>query len=93
MGLKSLLVNASDVIFSKAGRNILSGLGIGLVTSTISLTLLNRYIEHATSQYTALGAVVGLLGLAGFNVALSIIFSSLVIRMTMNINKISFRAK
>ena len=91
MSLASLLTKVADVVLSKSGKNILSGMGVGLVTSTISLTLLNQYIDYARDSYSALGNAVGILGLAGFNVAFSIIFSALVIKMTLRSKLLSFR--
>lgn len=66
MSLASLLVKVGDIFSSKLGKTVLSSLGIGIVTTT-RVTLLNAYINHAIASYGALGDVVGLLGLAGFN--------------------------
>lgn len=91
MSLSSLLVKVGDVLLSKSGKGFLTSLGVGIVTTTLTLTLLNKYISYAVNSYGALGDVMGLLGLAGFNVALSIIFSALVIRMTLSSKSLSFR--
>ena len=91
MSLASLLVKVGDIFSSKLGKTVLSSLGIGIVTTTISVTLLNAYINYAIASYGALGDVVGLLGLAGFNIALGLIFSALGIRMYLNNKSISFR--
>lgn len=91
MSLSALLIKVGDALLSKTGKAILTTLGVGIVTTTITLTLINKYISYATTAYDGLGDVIGLLGLAGFNVALSIIFSALVIRMTLNSKALSFR--
>ena len=91
MSLASILVKVGDIFSSKLGKTVLSSLGIGIVTTTISVTLLNAYINHAIASYGALGDVVGLLGLVGFNIALGLIFSALGIRMYLNNKSISLR--
>ena len=91
MSLASLLTKIADVVLSKSGQTILKGLGIGIVSTTISLTLITKYIDYAQQSYNALGDVIGLLGLAGFDVGLSIVFSALVIKMTLRSKNLSFR--
>ena len=51
MSLASLLVKVGDIFSSKLGKTVLSSLGIGIVTTTISVTLLNAYINHAIASY------------------------------------------
>lgn len=91
MSLATILVKVGDVLLSKAGKTILKGAGIGVASMTLSLTVLNAYIAHIQSSYGALGALAGLAGLAGANVALSIIFSALVIKMTMKAKMLTFK--
>lgn len=81
MSLSLLLVKVGDVLTSRLAKTVLGSMGVGLVTTTITVTLLNTYIDYALSAYNALGDVIGLLGLAGFDVALGIIFGALSIKM------------
>ena len=81
MSLSTLLVKVGDLLSSRMGKTVMSSLGVGLVTTTITVTLLNTYINYALSAYDALGDVIGILGLAGFNVGLGIIFGALSIKM------------
>lgn len=92
MSLKTVITAAAGGVLSKAGQTILKSLGLGLVTSTITLTLINKYIDYAKNSFGALGDAMGILSIAGFNVALSIIFSALVIRVTLNSKKVMLRA-
>ena len=81
MSLSSLLVKVGDLLASRMGKTVMSSLGVGIVTTTITVTLLNTYINYALNAYDALGDVIGILGLAGFNVGLGIIFGALSIKM------------
>lgn len=81
MSLSTLLVKVGDLLSSRMGKTVMSSLGVGLVTTTITVTLLNIYINYALSAYDALGDVIGIFGLAGFNVGLGIIFGALSIKM------------
>lgn len=70
-------------------KKLLTGAGLGLVTSAVSLTALNSLMSHLQSSYTALGIAANLLSLAGFDVGLSIILGAMVVKMTVGSGKIS----
>lgn len=89
-GLMDLLVKGIGIAGSKGLKNALTGAGLGLATSQVILTLVNRYIDYAVQQMN-LVSVAGLLGLCGFDVALSIIIGALVARATIQSQAISLR--
>lgn len=89
MSLATILTKVADVTLSKAGRTVLTSLGVGLVSSSISLVLFNQYINYLQSSYSALGDVAGILALAGVDYGLSIIISAVVIKITLKAKNIS----
>lgn len=89
MTLATILTKVADVTLSKAGRTVLTSLGVGLVSSSISLVLFNQYINYLQSSYSALGDVAGILALAGVDYGLSIIISAVVIKITLKAKNIS----
>jgi hypothetical protein len=57
---------------------IFSSLGVGLVTYNVVMTIVNEYIAAATAaMYSLPTKVLGLIGLAGVDQAMTIIFSSI----------------
>ncbi|MDS7958265.1 MULTISPECIES: DUF2523 family protein [unclassified Acinetobacter] len=89
MSLISLLQKVSDITLSKGGRTVLSSLGVGLVFSSVSISLFNSYITYLQNSYSALGDVAGILGLAGVPYGLSIIISAVVIKITLKAKNVS----
>jgi uncharacterized protein YebE (UPF0316 family) len=85
-----LLTEFGVWLLSKAGRIILTSLGVGLVSATVSLTLLNQYISYLQNSYSALGEVAGILSLAGVDYGLSIIITAVVIKITLKAGSIRF---
>lgn len=58
---------------------LFSSLGIGLVTYNVVMTIVNEYIALATAaMYTLPTKVLGLIGLAGVDQALTAIFSAII---------------
>jgi hypothetical protein len=76
-------------LLSKAGRVILTSLGVGLVSATLSLTLLRQYIDYLQNSYSSLGEVAGILALAGVDYGLSIIITAVVIKITLKAGQVS----
>lgn len=89
MSLISVLQKISDITLSKGGRTVLSSLGVGLVSSSVSISLFNSYITYLQNSYSALGDVAGILGLAGVPYGLSIIISAVVIKITLKAKNVS----
>lgn len=69
-------------------RKLLMGAGIGLATAALSLTIINYYMDKITQSSNGIGVVASILGIAGFDVALSIIFSAIVLKITINSTKL-----
>jgi hypothetical protein len=91
MSLKTLLVGVADLTLSKAGKSILKGLGLGMFSSAIVLTLFNQLISYAQTEWGRMSAdVLQILGLANIDYGLSIIVGACVLKITLMINKISF---
>lgn len=91
MSLKALLVSVADLTLSKAGKTILKGLGLGVFSSAIVLTLFNRLISHAQREWGNLSAdVLQIMALGNLDYGLSIIIGACVLKITLMINKISF---
>ncbi|QPF39122.1 DUF2523 domain-containing protein [Acinetobacter sp. TTH0-4] len=91
MSLKAILVSVADVTLSKAGKTMLKGLGLGIFSSAIVLTLFNQLISYAQTEWGKLSAdVLQILGLANIDYGLSIIIGCCVLKITLMINKISF---
>ncbi|HAV5501283.1 DUF2523 family protein [Acinetobacter baumannii] len=89
MSLIAVLQKISDITLSKGGRTVLSSLGVGLVSSSVSISLFNSYITYLQNSYSALGDVAGILGLAGVPYGLSIIISAVVIKITLKAKNVS----
>lgn len=89
VGLQSILTKVADVTLSKGGRTVLTSLGVGLVSSAISINLFNQYINYLQSSSSAMGDVAGILGLAGVDYGLSIIISAVVIKITLKAKNVS----
>ena len=91
MSLKALLVSVADLTLSKAGKTMLKGLGLGVFSSAIVLTLFNQLISHAQSEWGNLSAdVLQIMALGNLDYGLSIIIGACVLKITLMINKISF---
>jgi hypothetical protein len=91
MSLKTLLVGVADLTLSKAGKSILKGLGLGIFSSAIVLTLFNQLISYAQTEWGRMSAdVLQILGLANIDYGLSIIVGACVLKITLMINKVSF---
>lgn len=91
MSLKSILVAVADATLSKTGSTVLKGLGLGIFSSAIVLTLFNQLISYAKSEWGQLSSdVLMILGLANIDYGLSIIVGCCVLKVTLMINKISF---
>lgn len=89
MALQAILTKVADLTLSKAGRTVLTSLGIGLVSASISLNLFKNYIDYLQNSSSAMGDVAGILGLAGVDYGLSIIISAVVIKITLKAKSVS----
>lgn len=91
MSLKSLLVSVADATLTKTGSTVLKGLGLGIFSSAVVMTLFNQLISYAQNQWGKLSSdVLQILGLGNIDYGLSIIVGCCVLKITLMINKISF---
>ena len=90
MTLKAILVAVADATLSKAGKSILKGLGLGVFSSAVVLTLFNQLISYAQNEWGKMSAdVLQILALGNIDYGLSIIVGACVLKITLIINKIS----
>lgn len=88
--LKALLISVADSTLSKAGKTILKGLGLGVISSSIVLVLFNQLVSYAQAEWGKMGAdVLMILALANIDYGLSIIIGCCVLKITMMVNKVA----
>lgn len=77
--MAGILVRVLTWFAASFAFKLFSSLGIGLVTYNVVMTIVNEYIAAATSaMYSLPSKVLGLIGLAGVDQAMTAIFSSIV---------------
>lgn len=87
-----LLLLVGGFLASDLLRRVLLSAGLGLATAAFFTTILNIYIDRVINNLGGMPAsVLGLLGLFGFDKALSIIIGALVMRASINAMSISVR--
>ncbi len=79
-----LLFIALSFFASSFLKQALLGAGLGLLSGVFVLTLVNQYIGQAVTSMSSIGSVAGLMGLAGLDVALSIVIGAVVCRATIS---------
>ena len=87
----NLLIKIGQILFGSMGKRVLVGMGLGVFTSAIGLTIVNYYIAKILSSIQLGGVLsfgVGLLGLAGVDKALSIMIGAYVIKYTLQSTKL-----
>ncbi|ECE6725899.1 DUF2523 domain-containing protein [Acinetobacter ursingii] len=91
MSFKSILVSVADWSLSKMGKSVLKGLGLGMFSSAVVLTLFNQLISYAQAEWGKLSAdTLQILALGNVDYGLSIIVGCCVLKITLMVNKISF---
>ena len=91
MSLKLLLVSVADWVLSKFGKTVLKGLGLGMFSSAVVMTLFQQLIGHAQREWGQLSAdVLQILSLGNLDYGISIIVGACTLKITLMINKISF---
>lgn len=78
-------------LLSGSLKTILTGAGLGLASAAIAMAVINYYIDQTVSAAGGLGTFASLLGIAGFDIALSIIFSAIVLKLTLNSASLAIR--
>ncbi len=84
-----LLATLLQKLFGGMGKRVLVGAGLGLASGAIVLNVVNFYIGKITSQAGALGAMAGILHLAGVDTAISIVIGACVVRASISATKLS----
>ncbi len=91
MSLKAILVAVADWTLSKFGKTVLKGLGLGMFSSAVVMTLFQQLIGYAQNEWGRMSAdVLQILSLANIDYGLSIIVGACILKITLMINKISF---
>lgn len=89
-GLAGLLSKVIDSGTKGSLKNILTGAGLTLASNAVFLTIVNQYINNLRGQVGGLSAdLASLIHLTGGDLALSIILSAVVTRLTINPPKLS----
>ena len=90
MSLKAILVSVADWTLSKFGKTVLKGLGLGMFSSAVVMTLFQQLIGYAQNEWGRMSAdVLQILSLANIDYGLSIIVGACILKITLMINKIS----
>lgn len=78
-----LLFMVGSYLLSSAFKTILLGAGIGLATQGFILVLINKYVDKSVFLFSGVGSdLMGLVGLSGLDVALSVIIGAIIARAT-----------
>lgn len=88
-----LFIKIVQYLFGSAGKRILTGMGLGLVTSTVMLYVLKYYIGQVVASLKfggLMSTMIGLLGLAKIDVAISIVLSAYVVKFTIMSTNLTF---
>lgn len=85
----ALLAKAVQGTFGGLGKRVLVGMGLGLASGAIVLTVINYYINKIVVSAGRLGDMAAILHLAGMDVAVSIVIGAVIVRATIGATKIS----
>ena len=75
--------------FGGLGKRVLVGMGLGLASGAIVLTVINYYINKIVASAGRLGDMAAILHLAGMDVAVSIVIGAVIVRATIGATKLS----
>lgn len=79
----AILARIGEWLLKGSVRTALTGAGLGLGTSAVMLTAANSYIATIQTQANSLGTnMVGLAGLAGAHIGISMILGAVIYRMS-----------
>ncbi|MGP5437727.1 DUF2523 family protein [Psychrobacter alimentarius] len=84
-----LLSGAIVGTFGGLGKRVLVGMGLGLASGAIVLTVINYYVNKIVVSAGALGDMAAILHLAGMDVAISIVIGAVIVRATIGATKLS----
>ena len=75
--------------FGGLGKRVLLGMGLGLASGAIVLTVINYYVNKIVASAGALGDMAAILHLAGMDVAISIVIGAVIVRASIGATKLS----
>lgn len=79
----AILARIGDWLLKGSVRTALTGAGLGVGTSAVMLATANNYVASIQAQAGSLSAnMVGLAGLAGVHIGMSMIIGAVIYRMT-----------
>lgn len=84
-----LLAKAIQGTFGGLGKRVLVGMGLGLASGAVVLTVINYYINKIVMSASRLGDMAAILHLGGMDVAVSIIIGAVIVRATIGATKVS----
>lgn len=89
-----------DVVLAGAIKKLLLGAGIGVVSGIIFFNILNYYIDKLIASLSAFDSVgefgriaINLFGIAGLDIAMSIIIGAYVVKFTIKKTQIFLKQK
>lgn len=86
------LIRVITGLLGSSGKRLLAGMGLGLATSGVANYVLNYYFSKVIASMHFGGlmtSMMGLLGLANIDTAISIVLSAYVVKFTMQATKLS----
>lgn len=91
MSLSSVLTKVSDVVLSDAGQKIIGGLGLSVFTYGTTQAVFSKAMALVYQYWDAMGDLMYLMGLSGFDKAMSMVFSAIAVRVAMNSAKVGLK--
>lgn len=85
----NLLSTTIKGTFGGFGKRVLVGMGLGLASGAIVLTVINYYVNKIVVSAGALGDMAAILHLAGMDVAVSIVIGAVIVRASIGATKLS----
>lgn len=76
-------------LFKGLGSTVLTSLGIGFLSGSIALVVINYYIGKIVAQAGFLGDMAAILHLGGMDTAISIVIGACVVRASLAASKLS----
>jgi len=85
----ALLSKVIQGVFGVAGGRVLLGMGLGIASGAIVLTVINYYINKIVVSAGRLGDMAAILHLAGMDVAISIVIGAVIVRASIGATKLT----
>lgn len=91
MSLSNILTKVSDVVLSNAGQKVIGGLGLSVFTYGTTQAIFSKAMSTVYEYWGSMGDLMFLMGLSGFDKAMSMVFSAIAVRVAMNSAKVGIK--